>query len=270
MRSYGDSERWWRALLMGDNPALPFRTLRHILGLIPANPRCKFCHAPYEGIGGPLMRLVGKGPSRLTPQLCRQCEAFARNTLGGAEIELTMLFADVRGSTRIAEAMSPMAFSRLINRFFATATDVLVQTRACIDRLVGDQVIGLYIPGFTGRNHRKLGIQAARELLRATGHADAKGPWIPVGAGVHTDRAFVGAVGSESGATDITVLGDAANVTARLASAAGAGEILISAQSLDSRARAERDLESRQLSLKGKRNPVTVQVLKVSPVPEGS
>ena len=71
-------------------------------------------------------------------------------------------------------------------------------------------------------------VATARALLRATGHTDAKGPWLPLGAGVHTGPAWVGAVGNGP-RTDLTALGDTVNTTARLASVAGAGEILVSA-----------------------------------------
>jgi len=88
-----------------------------------------------------------------------------------------MLFVDVRGSTTLAERMSPYKFSRLVNR------------------LVGDQVIGLFIPGFAGSNHARLAVEAAYELLTKMGHEELDAPLLPIGAGVHTDIAFVDAVG---------------------------------------------------------------------------
>jgi adenylate cyclase len=261
MPKHQTAEQWWRGLLTGEAPAFPLRQFRHVLSLIPTGPRCKFCNAPYHGMGAPIMRLLGKGPSRLTPQLCRQCLDHASRHLGGAEIELTMLFADVRGSTPLAERMSPSAYSQLISRFFATASDVLIHSNALVDRLVGDQVIGIYVPGFAGAEHRQSAIRAAKALLRATGHDTPEGPWIPVGVGVHTDVAFLGSVGSEGSATDITVLGDAPNVAARLSSAAAAGEILISQNAYAPDMNLEH-LEQRQLELKGKSQPVGVYVLK--------
>ncbi|MDX1615509.1 MAG: adenylate/guanylate cyclase domain-containing protein [Candidatus Promineifilaceae bacterium] len=184
---------------------------------------------------------------------------------GGAEVELSMLFADIRGSTTLAENMSTLAFSQLISSFFATSTDVLVRRRAWIDRLVGDQVIGLFVPGFAGQEHARLAVRAAQEMLHAMGHADSEGPWVPVGIGVHTEKAFVGAVGRQDRATDITVLGDAPNIAARLSSAAAAGEILFSASAAQA-AFAASDimdgLQRRQLSLKGKSEPVAVYVLR--------
>ncbi len=262
MAFYGKNDIWWRALLTGDNPALPFRRLRHLFGLMPANPRCKFCHAPFEGVGKPVMRLIGKSPSRLSPQLCMQCEHFARHIPGGAEIELSMMFADVRGSTRLAETMSPYEYSQLINRFFVMATEILVKTRGWADRLVGDQVVGLFIPGFAGPQHARLATAAALELLSLLGHADPDGPLLPVGAGVHTAVAFVGAVGTAGGATDITVLGDAPNTAARLSSSAAAGELLVSRSTWDELEMDDSGTEVRLLDLKGKSDPLEVFVLK--------
>lgn len=255
-------EEWWRRILTGDTPPLPLRQFRHLWGLLPEGPRCKFCNAPYQGLGAPLMRLIGKGPSRLTPELCRQCHDYAGRYLGGAEIELTMLFADVRGSTALAEQLSPAAFSKLISRFFATAGDCFVRSSALVERLIGDQVIGLYVPGFAGPDHRGVAIRAARELLRAVGYGTAEGPWLPVGAGVHTGVAFLGAVGSNGVATDITVLGDPPNTTSRLASIAGPGEILISQAAFTPGFDLE-ILERRELALKGKKEPITVYVMPV-------
>ncbi len=114
------------------------------------------------------MQLIGKGPSRLTPQLCRQCQDFANQYLGGTEIELTMLFADVRGSTPLAEKMGPTEFSKLISRFFGIAGEILIKHLAMVDRLAGDQATGLFVPGFAGPDHRQHAIKAAQELLEAT------------------------------------------------------------------------------------------------------
>ena len=207
------------------------------------------------------MRLIGQTPSRLTPHLCIKCHAYASRYLGGAEVELTMLFADIRGSTSLAEKMSPSDFGQLISHFFAVASEVITNSEALLDRLVGDQVIGLYIPGVAGPNHKHLAIRAAQELLRSTGHGSSTGPWIPVGVGIHTGVAFVGSVGNAGIATDITVLGDAPNTAARLSSNAAAGEILISDDAYVPDMNLE-NLEKRQLSLKGKSNTVNVYVMK--------
>jgi len=176
-----------------------------------------------------------------------------------------MLFADVRGSTALAEKMSPIDFSRLINRFYVVATDVLVRTDALVDRLIGDEVIGLYIPGFAGPDHPRRAIEAARTLLGVTGHQDPEGPWLPVGVGIHTGTAFVGVVGGEEGTPqDFTALGDNVNTAARLASNAKPGEVLISDAAYTAAGLDLGDLETRELELKGKETTTGVHVLRVS------
>jgi adenylate cyclase len=211
--------------------------------LLPGSPRCKNCYAPFQGTGSIIVKtFYGKEPSNLNPQLCNICEQFAQQFQGGAEIELSLLFADVRGSTTLAETMNPTQYSQLINRFYKTATKVMVNSDALIDKIIGDQVAGMYI-------------------LHLTGHQDKDGPWIELGVGVHTGTAFVGSLGSEQGTTDITVLGDAANIAARLSTEAGVGEVLISEPAFTAADIQLGDLEKRTLNLKGRSEPMVVWVL---------
>jgi adenylate cyclase len=239
------------------------RRVRQFFRLLPGTPRCKNCYAPFGGAGSFIVRtLYGKRPSNMNPQLCNICEQFAIEYQGGAEIELSLLFADVRASTTIAEGMSPLQFSKLINRFYDVSTQLMVRSDALIDKITGDQVAGMYVPGFAGSAHARRAVEAAREILRATGHGRNEEPWIPLGVGVHTGVAFVGSVGSESGTTDITVLGDAANTTARLASSARQGELLISEAACQAAGLETAGLEQRQLELKGKSETVRVCVLR--------
>ncbi|MDQ3007241.1 MAG: adenylate/guanylate cyclase domain-containing protein [Chloroflexota bacterium] len=252
-------EQWYQMLTEGE----PInRHLYHLYGLLPSNPRCKMCAAPFKGWGGFIMHLIGRDQSKYNPRFCQPCEKFDHP--GGAEIPLTMLFADVRGSTKLAEEMSALEFSRLINRFYTVATHVLIQTDALVDRLMGDEAIGLYIPGFAGPEHPRRAIEAAQDLLKLTGHRDAKGPWLPVGIGVHTGSAFVGVVGGEDSPADFTALGDNVNITARLASEAGPGEILISDAAYAAANLNREDLERRQLALKGKSELTGVRVMHIS------
>ena len=251
-------EEWYRMLTEGE--PIP-RHLYHFYGLLPSDPRCKLCAAPFKGWGGYIMHLLGRDRSRYNPRFCQKCEVFEHP--GGAEVPLTMLFADVRGSTQIAEKMSAREFGQLINRFYTVASHVLIQSDAMVDRLMGDEAIGLYIPGFTGQEHPRKAIEAAQDLLRLTGHRDARGPWLPVGIGVHTGLAFVGVVGDESSTADFTALGDNVNITARLASEAGPGEILISDTAFFAASLNLGELEQRQLELKGKTEPIGVHVLHV-------
>lgn len=247
----------WRDVLWGTHPGL-YRK-RRVFKVIPSEPRCKFCNAPFHGVGGVLMSMIGRKQYSKNPLFCEAC---LTEPVEGAEVEITMLFADVRGSTTLAEKMSASEFGNLMNRFYNTASHILVHSFAIIDKFVGDEVIGLYIPGLAGTEHARRAILAAEELLHATGHHD-KNPWLPIGVGIHTGNAYVSLVGSEGGVGDLTALGDSMNITARLASRAGVGEILVS-ESAYNQAAVKADTEKRTLELKGRSEPVTVHVLKIT------
>jgi adenylate cyclase len=254
-------EEDWRILL--ENGITPQgRRLRRWYAILPSSMRCRICLVPLSGFTGQIMRTFGKNPSNVNPYYCNECESFARTHLGGVETRFSMFFADIRGSTSLAEHMKPVEFRALIDRFYATATGVLARTDAMIDKLAGDQVSGYYFPGMVGVAHPRVAVESAQELLRLTGHGSPAGPWIPVGVGVHTGLAFYGAVGAPGGVVDVTALGDAVNIAARLASNAGPGEILISQETYKDAGLDLGDLERRELSLKGRTQPVSVHVVK--------
>ena len=168
----------------------------------------------------------------------------------------------MRGSTPTAERIGDRAFSELINRFFRTSSEVLLRANALLGRLAGDQAIGYFVPGIAGPDYARAALDSAVELLEATGHSDAGGPWIPLGVGVHTGNAFVGLLGEPGGSTELTALGDDINVGARLADSAREGEILVSAQLTRAIGLDTGDLEHRTLDLKGKTEPFEVAVIK--------
>lgn len=252
-----EQEAAWRAILTGDLGAL--KHFRSVLGKIPGAPRCKLCLAPLSAPGNFIVRPFGFGPSKLNRRLCRACFRSVEKRPGGAEVELSLLFADVRGSTSIAERIPPQEFSKLISRFYGIAAHVVDARDGIVDKFVGDEVVALFVPGFAGEDHASRAVGAARDLLRETGN-DGGEPWVPVGAGVHTGVAFVGRVG-EGDACDFTAVGDAVNTTARLASQAAAGEILVSKAAAEASDLDASALETRTLTLKGKDEMIDAVVL---------
>jgi adenylate cyclase len=241
-------EEMWERMLTGDFPRL--ERMRRIWGALPSPPRCKLCNAPFRGPGGVLMRAIAYGPSPLNRRLCKWCIRAVHKHPGGAEVEISVLFADVRGSTALAEGMLPEEYSRLMARFYGAAAGVIDEWDGIVDKFVGDAAVALFIPGFAGTDHAADAIAAARDLLAQTGN-DGPDAWIPVGAGVHTGKSFVGSVG-EGDARDFTALGDTVNTAARLTGLAGAGEILISAETASAAGLETRGLERRTLDLRGK------------------
>lgn len=264
-RRYGVEtvEEVWQQNLTEGNTRM--RARRHLNGMLPSNPRCVNCHRPFAGPGGFLMRLRWGDKmekSAKNPRFCTGCYSFTDQFPGGAEIELTMLFVDVRGSTTIAETMNDTDFSQLMNRFYEAAINVLVHEDAFIDKLVGDEVTALFIPGYAGQMHAKRAVKAGKKLLEVTGHDKGK-PWVPVGVGIHTGVAWVGSIaGAKGEASDFTALGDNVNVAARLASVAAQGEVIISETTYEAAQVENDDLEIRELDLKGKSESVKVRVMK--------
>jgi adenylate cyclase len=217
------------------------------------------CAAPFSAPFSPLMRAMGKGRWPKNPSYCKQCFRHLLDHRGGSEIACSLLFADVRGSTSLAETMRPADFTVLMNRFFRTASDVLFSHDAFVDKFVGDEVIGIFVPVLAGQVHALKAIDAGRALLDATG--GSTNPWLPIGIGVNTGVAYVGTVG-EGDNVDLTAMGDPVNVAARLAGAAGAGEMLVTAEAAAAAELDDAGLERRRLDLKGKSESTEVVVIR--------
>jgi adenylate cyclase len=124
--------------------------------------------------------------------------------------------------------------------------------------------VATFAPLMSGERHAAQAVEAAQALLRKTGHDAPEGPWVALGAGVHTGVAWMGAVG-EGPHTALTALGDAVNVTARLASLAQPGEILITAEAAAAAGIGD-GLERRVLDLRGKQQQTEVVALQIGPV----
>jgi adenylate cyclase len=252
------NEEQWRKFLEQPDVLMGFG--RRVFSRIPSNPRCQLCASPFAGGGGALMRAIGKAPSAANPLMCTSCEKQLLKQRGGAEVESSLLFADVRGSTHLGEQLSPSDYRALLARYYTVASDAVFANRGIVDKFVGDELVAAF-PPFLGENHAERAVEAAKAVLRATGHGESGGPWLPVGAGVHTGRMWFGTVG-EGSHVEITVLGDVVNTTARLVGAARAGEILVSAEAA-AVVGLEPGVERRSLELKGKERPTDVLVLRV-------
>jgi adenylate cyclase len=236
-------------------------TGRRFFSRLPSDPRCRLCAAPFKSVGGVAMRLVGKRQSTANPNYCTSCEKILLKHHGGGEVEGSMLFADIRGSTGLAEKMTPTEFRSLLDRFYSVASRAVFAHDGYVDKYVGDELIAIFPPMLSAERHTERAIETARDLLRATGHADPGGPWVPVGAGVHTGRAWFGAIG-EGGHVELTVVGDPMNVAARLAARAEAGEILVSVEAAE-KAGLDSSLARQTLELKGREEPIEVVSLRV-------
>jgi adenylate cyclase len=239
------------------------RLQRVLFSVFPGNPRCFTCNAPLSGSGATLIGLTGIRSSSFNPQLCNQCESIARDHEGGAEVKLTMLFADVRGSTPLSISNSPTQYSELIRNFYRVSSELLIKRNALVNRLVGDQVIGLFVPRLAGADHAYQAIETGRDILQAAESEKSGVPVVPFGIGIHTGIAYVGSIGASEGVNEIAVLGDSANIAARLSSAAGPGELIVSEAAALEAELNDDEWDTRQLNLKGVHGAINVRVAQI-------
>jgi adenylate cyclase len=252
------SNEQFRAVLTGDSAELT--RMRHVLRRLPSPPHCKLCAAPFAGPGGLVLRHFGFERSQVNPQLCNNClRGFAKRGITGAEIPVTLLFADIRGSTSIGESMRPEAFRAYLDRFYRIGSKAILEHDGLVDKLVGDEIIGLFFGGVTGEAHAAAAVATGRALFRAVGRPDTTpaGP-MPVGAAVHTGIAYVGTTGPEGAVNDFTALGDAVNTTSRIAAEATAGELLVTTEAAAAANLDMSGLLERRLELRGRSEPIAV------------
>lgn len=168
-------------------------------------------------------------------------------------MDVGVLFADVRGFTALSEDRSPDDVARLLNRFYDAAVGVLCR-HAIIDKLVGDEVMALYLPRLFGADVGEHMLSDARELL------DAADPWIDIGIGIDFGTAHVGNVGAGD-VKDFTAIGDVVNTAARLQGVARSGQIVLSTRVAEITGDPITDAVAQTFELKGKSEPETALVV---------
>jgi adenylate cyclase len=241
----------WHALLVDGYE--PLRKAQRVFRRLPSDPRCTLCHSPFGGVGGRVAGWAGRRPSRKNPNLCQAC--FDRLPAGGIELDVGVLFADLRGSTAMGEQSSATDFAFRLNRFYEAASATVIEHDGIVDKLIGDEIMGLFLPGFAGADYRHRTAEAAVALARAV-HG------LHVGVAANAGVAFVGNVGAGS-VRDFTALGDAVNVGARLVSHAGAGEVVLAAELYDLVGDAYPDARREPLDVRGRRSAVPIAVLRI-------
>lgn len=246
------AEEDWAALWGLQEDLVP-RMVRRTWSALPGTPRCGMCAAPFEGPGSRVTRPLGYRPSRKNPSLCATC--VEASPPGGMTMDVGVMFADVRGFTARSEGMAPNEVSALLRRFYGAAERVLFP-EGVIDKLIGDEVMALFLPAFTerfsDRHAADVMIEKARSLLAAVGYGTPDGPFVELGIGADFGAAFVGNIGDRA-VYDFTAVGDTVNTASRLQGAAASGEVVVSARV--GGAASEIPGEPIDLELKGKAEP---------------
>ena len=156
-----------------------------------------------------------------------------RLRLGGERREVTVLFSDVVGFTRLSESLPPETVVALLNELFTFATEIIHKRGGIIDKFIGDSVMAVWGTPESHPDDARQAVEAAMELRRwvETGNRRWKQKWgveVQLAMGLHTGTVVAGNLGSEK-RMEYTVIGDAVNVAARLESMAQPGQILVSA-----------------------------------------
>jgi adenylate cyclase len=154
--------------------------------------------------------------------------------LGGVNQKITVLFADIRGFTRLSEHAQPEKVVQLLNRYFSAMTDIIFAHGGTLDKYIGDGLMALFgAPTATPQdasNALSAAVAMQRRIIGINEELRAEGfPAIGVGIGLHTGEATVGYIGSER-RSEYTAIGDTVNLAARLESNALGGQILLSAE----------------------------------------
>ena len=249
----------WRAILTGDIRLAPISRIgRAVFRHLPSEPRCKWCYAPYGPPVGPILSRLGYGRWDKNPTLCGKCLGYMEENQGGAEVELAVMFADLRGSTSIAATMSPADYRALLNDFYGIAGEAVQGPGGIVDKYLGDGVVALFMVGYCDSVRASTAVGAGLGIMEdAASHGN-----LQVGVGVHYGTAYVGIVGHAGHPTDFTALGDAVNVAERISSSAEAGELLVSEAAMAQLPARPAGAEARELTLKGVAEPVAAWSLR--------
>ncbi|MDE1995258.1 MAG: adenylate/guanylate cyclase domain-containing protein [Rhizobiaceae bacterium] len=229
-------------------------------------------HIPIP-IRGPLalpFRAFGITRSKMNPNICTICERSFRYVKKQRHIaaDATILFADIRGFTVLAERMGVVELSEIVSIFHDRCAQAIWAHDGIVNKQMGDGLMAIFNFPIKIRDHSSAAIMAARDIQQRCAAAldslefdldGLPGGALGVGIGIHTGEVEIGEFSSFR--SDFTAIGGAVNLAARLESQAAAGEILVSAEAAAKAPVLVADTEVRRLSLKGIEQPVMAQVL---------
>lgn len=272
------NEELWRVIFDVGHPLLIEKQQR--FRLQGEAPRCKLCLAPFNAGSGHDLGPDVPAPSNRNPRYCSMCDVFIRANPGGARVHMSMVFADVRDSTVLAEQLELSEYVRVMNQFYRETSQAIIDTDGFMLEVVGDQIFALYPTGFSGvqpgeddadaeRTVRRRQVRAAEKAIRA---ATALAPGglhrpsaAPYGLAVHSAEVYIGTIrGAEEGIVDVRVWGKEVNKAARMSAAAQAGEVLISDEACALAGIDTAALEHREMRLKGLSDTVGVRSLRTA------
>ncbi len=187
-------------------------------------------------------------------------------TLGGEKKELTILFADIRGFTKISENLEPEKVVEILNEALTIMVKAIFKYRGTLDKFIGDCVMAVFGAPLPQPNHAEAAVRTAVEIQEEIKKIEKKwlaliGRKIEAGIAINTGEVIIGNIGSPE-RMDYTAIGDAVNLTARLEEIAAAGEIIISGNTYSLVKNLVDCQKMEPITIRGKKNPVAVYKVK--------
>lgn len=243
-------EELWKQVFGEGHPVLLKKQKRFLSW--PSDPRCKMCYAPFGGFGGLITRLTGLMPSDRNPHYCNKCDGFLQAFPGGAEVDMTMLILDIRGSVELSGRIPPRQFAETVNAMREITSAVIAENRGFILEFQGDSVVAVFPPGFTGADHAAMGLAAAKGIVNQSVKIKGTDEVLPIGVAVHTGPIYICTVTAAGGNMQgVSVFGQGVNYVARLAASAAAGNALISSETYAAAGRDIPENDMVDIDLKG-------------------
>ncbi len=188
--------------------------------------------------------------------------------LGGSRVEITTLFADIRGYTSFSESLGPVQLVSVLNQYLSAAADAVLSQDGTIDKFLGDAIMALFNAPIPQADHTLRAVRAALGIRDAISRLHSQLPpelHLSFGVGIHFGEAVLGLIGTDT-RLDYTAIGDSVNTAKRIQENAEANQILISAEAYAHVTGAVQARLIPAIRAKGKRLPVTVyEVLDLTP-----
>ncbi len=196
--------------------------------------------------------------------------------LGGEEAEVTILFADLRGFTGLAERLPPAKLVEVLNRYLSAMAGAVFDNGGTLDKYTGDGVMAFFNAPIRQDDHAQRAVQAAVEIRRRVAEIrrglEVPGEAPEVGVGLNAGTALVGNIGTRE-RLEYTVIGDEVNLAARLKDVAGPGEILAGRLVMERTGPGHGWREWGRVEVRGRTQPVSVfalgETLPAAPAPLG-
>jgi adenylate cyclase len=196
---------------------------------------CKGCWqqlhlpVPLRGPWAVPFRLAGLRPSRMNPNTCTLCELMFTRVMRARNVamEVTVLFADLRGYTAMSRATSSADMSELLDTFYDECASAIWEHDGLLNKAIGDAVMAIFNFPIHQDDHASQALHAAREIqqrCRAL-RSSTRAPMIEIGIGIDSGTVQFGEFGRA--VRELTAIGTVVNTAARAQGAAAAGEILL-------------------------------------------